>query len=267
MEGQTNLSAVTIYPGDFVTIDALSKNVGNASSNTSVPYKWWWGYSSGDKHQQITDGNGNDVDGTIAGVNGLQPNEEEWVSEVVVGGIDPDNWVVNLLPGTYWLTFEIDSPNQNDEGANEGNNTRSELLTVISPNDGKFMSFSPWQFVKGERLPIIFAYKNYPDAYLPNLNYATVKIGPTGNQLVVDLYPETGSTSLNSFGVAGHSIEFTNDLGGDYYEICNDADWWYTVGYVRPEEYLDTQYWTNNNPAQGTGTLPVEVTYAWKMWG
>jgi subtilase family serine protease len=132
VEGQTDLAGVTIYPGDSITLDALSKNIGTAASNSSVPYRWWWGYSSNDRHQQITDGNGNDIGGTIAEVNGLQVGEDEWVSEVIIGGIDPDNWVVNLTPGTYWLTFEIDSPSANQE-LNEGNNVLSESFTVAEP--------------------------------------------------------------------------------------------------------------------------------------
>ena len=88
------------------------------------------------------DGNGNDIGGSIAGFNGLRPNEEEWVSEVAgVPGVDPDNWVVDLSPATYWLTFEIDSPNDNME-ENEGNNTRSESFAVVTPT--KVDDISRW---------------------------------------------------------------------------------------------------------------------------
>ena len=135
INGVTELSPAIVQKDTRVTLDALAQNVGDDSTNPSVPYQWWWGYSSGDKNQQITNGNGNEVGSTIAEVNGLQPNEEEWVSEFLINGSKgavPDKWVVNLAPGTYWLTFEIDAPNLNDEGPNEGNNTRSRSFTVVS---------------------------------------------------------------------------------------------------------------------------------------
>ena len=117
------------------------------------------------------------------------------------------------------------------------------------------MIIPPWQFVKGEALPVVLAYKYYPNVYRPNLDYATVQIGPDANQKTVMLHSETG----NPLGTGSHSIEFSDASGGDYYEICNDADWWYTVGYISANDYLDTQYWQGD-------ALPIQATYHWKKW-
>lgn len=139
----SNLSPVTIYQGDEVTIDALFKNEGNTDSKSNVKYKWWGGTSSNDRNTQITDGNGNDIDGVVVTGNGFKVNEEEWISTYFSTlNSDPDNWVVNLDSGTYWLTYEIDNPNENDEGTNENNNLHSEQFVVIgqveNPPDAQF---------------------------------------------------------------------------------------------------------------------------------
>ncbi len=136
INGETNLSSVTIRQGDEVTIDALFKNEGDVDSKSDVKYKWWWGSSEGAKTHEIINGGDNSISGVIATWNGLDASsqEEEWISEVTFNGtkgVNPDNWKVSLAPDTYWLTCEIDNPNENDEGNNEGNNWHSEQFTVL----------------------------------------------------------------------------------------------------------------------------------------
>jgi CII-binding regulator of phage lambda lysogenization HflD len=137
IEGKTNLTDAIIKSGDEITIDAESGNIGNENSNSNIQYKWWWGSSENDRYQEIVDNNKNSISGEIATGNGLAPNGEEyeWVSETPFGNWDPDNWIVNLEPGTYWLTFEIDNPDGNAE-SDETNNWRSEQFIVQDRFEG-----------------------------------------------------------------------------------------------------------------------------------
>ena len=139
-------------------------------------------------------------------------------------------------------------------------NEEDPAFRTVGESDGKFMVVVPWQFEKTQDLPVVLVYRDYPDFYRPNVNYATVKIGPAGSLRTVDLYTADG-INLNTGGAVGHSIEFS-DGADPYYEVCNNADWWYTLGYIRWSDFDDLV-------ASGSTTtdLTVEVDYRWKWWG
>ncbi|GAH04745.1 unnamed protein product, partial [marine sediment metagenome] len=207
----------------------------------SIPYKWWWGYSSEDKHQEITDGNGNDVGGSIAGVNGLGINEDEWVSEVLPEvRTAPDNWVVNLPPGTYWLTFEIDSPNENDEGSNEGNNTRSESFVVVEPPKPDLQGSGGYQdkdYYPGDT--VVF------DFVVLNDGQASAKSG------LVYYYAHKDSESYSSADKLDDESDSYGDLGpGD---TSRQRFWWH-IPTDAPAGMYYVSFWID-----ATNTTPNEI--------
>lgn len=120
------------------------------------------------------------------------------------------------------------------------------------------MVIVPAEFVPGEPLPVVLACNEISPG--PFMNYAIVAIGPEGNRKIVDLFDSSGTERLSE--TADRSIEF-DDYDPDtqtqyeYLQVCMTANWWYTVGYIRPSDY--------NDPACFDGsTLPIRVGFDYK---
>jgi hypothetical protein len=256
LQGYTIFDLASWYIRD---VSSLSPNTETVDTTPPSPNPSTWvkaPYATGPTSIRMTATTAND---DLHGV--------EYYFDCTAGGGHDSGWQSSasyedkdLSPNTsytYRVKTRDTSPNVNESSLSEA--------ASVSTTGIQFMAAAPLQFVKSQQwLPLVLIYRDYPDGYLPNLNYATVKIGPAGNQKTVDLYSIAGA-NLNIGGVSGHSIEFS-DGASDYYEICNDADWWYTLGYIRQSDYMDPQYWTNEDASHGTATLPVEVVYAWKMY-
>ncbi|MCX5673137.1 MAG: DVUA0089 family protein [Planctomycetota bacterium] len=120
------------------------------------------------------------------------------------------------------------------------------------------MVIVPAEFVPGDPLPVVLACNEISPG--PFMNYAIVAIGPEGNRKIVDLFDSSGTDRLSE--TADRSIEF-DDYDPDtqtqyeYLQVCMTANWWYTVGYIRPSDY--------NDPACFDGsTLPIRVGFDYK---
>jgi len=117
MNGQTVLPDV--QPGQSVRLDFYGKNVGDATSKTSIGMKWWWGESMNAKTHEIDTG-------LLGIINGLAPGEEEEETDF--------SWTIPNEPGKeLWITAEIDYDNKQNDEKNENNNLRSESFRVYQP--------------------------------------------------------------------------------------------------------------------------------------
>ena len=118
MNGQTVLPDV--QPGQSVRLDFYGKNVGDATSKTSIGMKWWWGESMNAKTHEIDTG-------LLGIINGLAPGEEEEETDF--------SWTIPNEPGKeLWITAEIDYDNKQNDEKNENNNLRSESFRVYQPS-------------------------------------------------------------------------------------------------------------------------------------
>jgi hypothetical protein len=136
MNGNTSLSSVTVRAADTVALDFQVQNVGDADVPAGTTLRWYWGTTQGSTANFIESG-------SLGGINGLQPNETEWESDL--------GWTVpNLAAGTYWLTAVVD-PVAGETVTS--NNTRSEQFTVlpigntrtgnVSALEGPFVATTP----------------------------------------------------------------------------------------------------------------------------
>jgi len=122
---QTSLS--NAHPGQSIQIDSWVKNQGNANAAQSR-VKYYLGRSTGEKWQYIGDG-------LVPNLGSLTPGEEEKDS---ISSYD----IPHVSDGDYYVVVEADSDGEISE-SDEGNNIRSEILTIANVVGAKITAFVP----------------------------------------------------------------------------------------------------------------------------
>ena len=117
-----------------------------------------------------------------------------------------------------------------------------------------FFAVAPWQVVLGEAIPVVMGYVNgNTDVSRPDLDFAEVRIGAADTK--VDLYSApSGGDNLGVPWDPENSREFQQYGGGDFLEVGVEP-WWYTVGYIQPDDYASYV---------ADGSLTIDVAYHWR---
>jgi len=89
-------------------------------------------------------------------------------------------------------------------------------------------------FTDGQMLPVVIGFGN-DSAVDPKFYFATVKVGPGTSAHTVTLYNQAGTISLGAGG--DESISFHDSSGNPYEPDFSGTKCWYTVGYIRPQDY------------------------------
>ncbi|MCY2951955.1 MAG: putative Ig domain-containing protein [Planctomycetota bacterium] len=114
----------------------------------------------------------------------------------------------------------------------------SDARSLIEPLEPRCLLVSflaaPLMFTNGEMLPVVIGFSN-DSAVDPKISSTTVKVGSGIVEHTVTLYNQTGSVALGTGGDV--SISFLDGSGHPFEPDLSGTKCWYTVGYIRPEDY------------------------------
>ena len=115
----------------------------------------------------------------------------------------------------------------------------------------RFFIYPPWQIIEGGAIPLILGYvKSGWDLTYPDLDFAEVQIG--ADQVNVDLYSAPiGGVNLGGVD-ADNNRDFTGPGVQEYIELGHEP-WWYTLGYIQPQDYA--------GHLDSDGNLPITVNF------